>query len=46
LGLIVNVSSFLPMLSFVILAAASIMVPVVLKMDVCRQIPLILRGHS
>jgi polyferredoxin len=46
LGLNVNVSSFLPMLSFVILAAASIMVPVVLKMDVCRQIPLILRGHS
>jgi hypothetical protein len=41
LGLNVNVSSFLLMLSFMILAATSIMAPVVLKMDVCRQIPLI-----
>jgi hypothetical protein len=42
LGLNVNVSSFLLMLSFMILAATSIVAPVVLKMDVCRQIPLIL----
>jgi hypothetical protein len=42
LGLNVNVSSFLRMLSFMILAATSIVAPVVLKMDVCRQIPLIL----
>jgi hypothetical protein len=42
LGLNVNVSSFLLMLSFIILAATSIMALVVLKMDVCRQIPLIL----
>jgi hypothetical protein len=38
----VNVSSFLLMLSFMILAAASIVAPVVLKRDVCHQIPLIL----
>jgi hypothetical protein len=42
LGLNVNVSSFLWMFSFMILAATSIMAPVVLKMDVCHQIPLIL----
>jgi hypothetical protein len=42
LGLNVNVSSFLLMLSFMILAVTSIVAPVVLKMDVCRQIPLIL----
>jgi hypothetical protein len=42
LGLNVNVSSFLLMLSFMILAATSIVVPVVLKMDVCYQIPFIL----
>jgi hypothetical protein len=42
LGLNVNVSSFLLKLSFMILAATSIVAPVVLKMDVCRQIPLIL----
>jgi hypothetical protein len=42
LGLNVNVSSFLLMLSFVTLAATSIVAPVVLKMDVCHQIPLIL----
>jgi uncharacterized membrane protein YedE/YeeE len=43
LGLNVNVSSFLLMLSFMILAATSIVALVVLKMDVCRQIPLIFR---
>jgi hypothetical protein len=42
LGLNVNVSSFLLMLSFMILAATSIVAPVVLKDDVYRQIPLIL----
>jgi hypothetical protein len=42
LGLNVDVSSFLLMLSFMILAATSIMAPVVLKMDVYRQILLIL----
>jgi hypothetical protein len=42
LGLNVNVSSFLLMLSFMIQATISIVAPVVLKMDVCRQIPLIL----
>jgi hypothetical protein len=42
LGLNVNVSTFLLMLSFMILAATSIVAPVVLKMDVCHQIPLIL----
>jgi hypothetical protein len=42
LGLNVNVSSFLLMLSFMILAATSIVAPVVPKMDVCHQIPLIL----
>ncbi len=42
LGLNVNVSSFLLMLSFMILAATTIVAPVVLKMDVCYQIPLIL----
>jgi hypothetical protein len=42
LGLNVNVSSFLLMLSFMILAATSIVAPVVFKMDVYRQIPLIL----
>jgi hypothetical protein len=42
LGLNVNVSSFLLMLSFMILAATSIVAPVVLKMDVCHQILLIL----
>jgi hypothetical protein len=42
LGLNVNVSSFLLMLSFMILVATSIMAPVVLKMDVYHQIPLIL----
>jgi hypothetical protein len=36
LGLNVNVSSFLLMLSFMILAATSIVAPVVLKIDVCR----------
>jgi hypothetical protein len=43
LGLNMNVSSFLLMLSFMILATTSIVAPMVLKMDVCRQIPLILR---
>jgi hypothetical protein len=43
LNLNVNVSSFLLMLSFMILAATSIMALVVLKMDVYHQIPLILR---
>jgi hypothetical protein len=43
LGLNVNVSSFLLMLSLMILAATSIVAPVVLKMDDCLQIPLILR---
>jgi hypothetical protein len=42
LGLNVDVSSFLLMLSFMILATASVMAPVILKMDVCHQIPLIL----
>jgi hypothetical protein len=42
LGLNVIVSSFLLMLSFLKLAPRSIVAPVVLKMDVCRQIPLIL----
>jgi hypothetical protein len=42
LGLNVNVSSFLLMLRFMILAATSIVAPVVLKIDVCHQIPLIL----
>jgi hypothetical protein len=42
LGLNVNVCSFLLMLSFMILAATSIVAPVVLKTDVCRQIRLIL----
>jgi hypothetical protein len=42
LGLKVNVSSFLLMLNFLILAATSIMAPVVLKMDVYHQIQLIL----
>jgi hypothetical protein len=42
MGLNVNVSSFLLMLSFMILAATSIVASVVLKMDVCHQIPLIL----
>jgi hypothetical protein len=37
-----NVSSFLLMLSFMISAATVIVAPVVLKMDVCCQIPLIL----
>jgi hypothetical protein len=41
-GLNVNVSSFMLMLSFMILAATTIVAPVVLKMDVCHQIPLIL----
>jgi hypothetical protein len=43
LGLNVNVYSFLLMLSFMIPAATSIVAPVVLKMDVCHQIPLLLR---
>jgi hypothetical protein len=38
----VNVSSFPLMLSFMIPAATSIMDPMLLKMDVCHQIPLIL----
>jgi polyferredoxin len=42
LGVNVNGSSFLLMLSFMILAATSIMAPVVVKMDDCRHIPLIL----
>jgi hypothetical protein len=42
LGLNVNVFSFLLMLSFMILATTTIVALVVLKMDVCRQIPLIL----
>jgi hypothetical protein len=42
LGLNVNVSSFLLMLSFMILAATSIVAPVVVKMDGCHQTPLIL----
>jgi hypothetical protein len=42
LGLNVIVSSFLLMLSFLKLAPTSIVAPVVLKTDVCRQIPLIL----
>jgi hypothetical protein len=42
LGLNVNVSSFLLMLSFMILAATSVVALVVLKMDVYHQIPLIL----
>jgi hypothetical protein len=42
LGLNMNFSSFLLMLSFMVLAATSIVALVVLKMDVCRQIPLIL----
>jgi hypothetical protein len=42
LGLNVNVSSFLLMLSFMILATTSIVALMVLKMDVCCQIPLIL----
>jgi hypothetical protein len=42
LGLNVNVSSFLLMLSFMIQHATSIVAPVVLKMDVCHQISLIL----
>jgi hypothetical protein len=42
LGLNVNVSFFLLMLSFMILAATSIMAPVVLKMDICCQMPHIL----
>jgi uncharacterized membrane protein len=42
LSLNVNVSSFLLMLSFMILAATSIVALVVLKMDVCCQIMLIL----
>jgi hypothetical protein len=42
LGLNVNVSSFLLMLNFMILAATSIVSSVVLKMDVYHQIPLIL----
>jgi hypothetical protein len=42
MGLNVNVSSFLLMLSFMILAATSIVALVVLKMDVYHQIPLIL----
>jgi hypothetical protein len=42
LDLNVNASSFLLMLSFMILAATSIVAPMVLKMDVCRQILLIL----
>jgi hypothetical protein len=42
LGLNVNVPSFLLMLSFMFLAATSIVALVVLKMDVYRQIPLIL----
>jgi hypothetical protein len=41
LGLNVNVSSFLLMLSFMILAATSIVALVVLKMDVYHQIPFI-----
>jgi hypothetical protein len=41
LGLNVNVSSFLLMLSFMILAASSVVAPVVLRIDVCHQIPLI-----
>jgi hypothetical protein len=36
LGLNVNVSSLLLMLSFMILATTSIVAPVVLKIDVCR----------
>jgi hypothetical protein len=36
LGLNVNVSSFLLMLSFMILAATSIVALMVLKIDVCR----------
>jgi hypothetical protein len=43
LGLNVNVSSFMLMLSFMIVAATSIVAPVVLKMDVRHQIPLIHR---
>jgi hypothetical protein len=46
LGLNVNVSSFLLVLSFMILAATSIVAPVVLKMDVYRQIPLNLEYHE
>jgi hypothetical protein len=46
LGLTVNVSSFLLMLSFMILDATSIVALVVLKMDVCCQIPLILEYHE
>jgi hypothetical protein len=42
LGLNVNVSSFLLMLSFMVLATTSILAPMVLKMDVCHQILLIL----
>jgi hypothetical protein len=42
MGLNVNVCSFLLMLSFIMLAATSIMALVVFKMDVCHQIPLIL----
>jgi hypothetical protein len=42
LGLNVKVSSFLLMLSFMMLAATSIMALVVHKMEVCHQIPLIL----
>jgi membrane-associated phospholipid phosphatase len=42
LGLNVNVSSFLLMLSFMILVATSIVAPVVLKMVICHQLPLIL----
>jgi hypothetical protein len=43
LGLNVNVSSFLLMLSFMILAATSIVALLVLKMDVHCQISFILR---
>jgi predicted ferric reductase len=43
LGSNVTDSSFLLMLSCMILVATSIVASVVLKMDVCRQIPLILR---
>jgi hypothetical protein len=40
LGLNVNVSSFLLMLSFLIPPVMSIVAPMVLKKDVCHQIPL------
>jgi hypothetical protein len=39
LGLNMNVSSFLLILSSMILAVTSIVAPVVLKMEVCHRIP-------